>query len=681
MDPAELMLEARSVETLDVDSLPNFPPPRLFATRVAARLALFLALDRERLGSEPEAVLRRVPEGELSGRTVVVNDPIVALEAAAAGCEVRVMGLRLMRSRACVDPRCIADPEALEEALDVLGDLSGYLRERLGDLYDDGARYYVWVNSVECPGCGLRVPTMDDPRVVSGRRVLELEVDGGEVSLRVVRPQDLSDRSTTVLDATVTCPRCGERVGLGRAQRECREALEAASRLPSFGVYLPREEAGRVGPASYLAAVVTKGGVREAREDDLEGVREAIDRVLELYGHARPVSSGVYLNERQTLSLLEIIGFLRGYLDDLEDGGRSAAGAIVTVASVISGLNSAHARWVPEVASPGWPTPANVLPWVYGETVPWALVEEVRGWLKGFLGVVEAYPTEGLDGTGGAGSVDASVFTLRFGRWYPWLEAMTAYLGRYLPDAPSEGGRPVVGRKVVYVVPDADALPDALRFLREAHNRGICYFRARAWVLRVSTVLEPTRGGGDGASRRLARELPRRRAGGASLVPYARVLGPSVPGDLYEAFRDIVEEVVKELGVSVSRPESRLYLTYRYVFGYPRVQEAPRREEFEALVRAVSLAPGDLPVRFAGGRAVLETWRDRDPEDLDGSDDPVDALHRCLHEMEPPEDGEVRELLEGICRLAWDHPEVGRAADLVLRGVLGDQGCEVRVPR
>ncbi|WP_456484269.1 hypothetical protein [Methanopyrus kandleri] len=240
MDPAELMLKARALEVLDLNSLPNFPPPGLFATGIAARLAPFLTLNPGALESDPEAVLRRVPKGDLldgtSNRTIAANDPIVVLEAVAAGCRVRP-----------TNPPVGIDPEAIYE---------------IGVLPED-------------------VREGRNPGLVSGRR--------------------------------------GD---------------------------------GRVG---------------EVTDDDLEGVREASDRLLDRgdrSDHVRHATtlSKVYLNERQTLFLLETVGFLGEFLGKRKKSrsdGRKLADLVALPASVAVGLNSAHARWVPEVAAPGGRSPGR----------------------------------------------------------------------------------------------------------------------------------------------------------------------------------------------------------------------------------------------------------------------------------------------------------------------------------
>lgn len=210
------MLKARALEVMDLNSLPNFPPPSLFATGIAARLAL-LTLNPGALESDPEAVPRRIPKGDLldgtSSRTIAANDPIAVLEAVAAGCRVRPTNPPVG-----IDPEAI-DPETVERALGILKVPHG-LKEDLEDLYTRGDRYCVWVDTVECPRCGLRIPAIDDPWVVPGEYLLEPEVDGETVSFRVVRTRD-HDGGTPHrprLDRRVSRPR-GEGGRVDRAAR------------------------------------------------------------------------------------------------------------------------------------------------------------------------------------------------------------------------------------------------------------------------------------------------------------------------------------------------------------------------------------------------------------------------------------------------------------------------------
>ncbi|GEM_PF-6894819 len=667
MDPAELMLEARAIEILDSNSLPNFPPPGLFASRVAARLALFLALDPEAL-SDP-AVLRKPPEGGFPGRTVVVNDPIVALEAVTAGCRVQSVSLPVG-----INPKAIVDPETVEKVSEILEILMDHLKEELEDFYARDDRYYVWVNSITCPRCGLRIPTIDNPWVISGEYVLKPEVNDGTVSIQVVRTRDLEGGSATVLDSTVVCPSCGERVDVGTAQHELQNALSVTSFLP-IGSYLPKDPRRGFRPASYLAAVVTENGrIREIEDDDLKVVRDAFDRLLKWDDpDVRPVTvpSEVHLNERQTLFFLKTVGFLRKLLkESKKSNDRGAADVTALLASVAVGLNSARTRWIPKVAAPGWPVSPDAIPWIYAETVPWALIEDLRGWLEGFLKVLESYPSVRFNDL--KNKIDAAVIALPYGRWRPYSEAVRWGLeGRPASVSTRDGEPRERPESVVFVIPDIDALPGALHKLHGLYRRTLHHPRIRAWVLGRSAVLKPVRKGDDDVPGELVRKGRRYRAERITAhAPYTRPI-TNIPGDLYEAFESIVKEVLRDLDVDPSDPESKLYLVYRYVYGYPKAWEAPRVEEFKALAGAVSLSADKLPCVSLNGRVLLATWRDRNPDDLEGSDDPVDRLHRCLHTMEPPRNGEVLELLRGLCRLPWDHPEVRRAADLLLKDLVG----------
>ena len=111
-----------------------------------------------------------------------------------------------------------------------------------------------------------------------------------------------------------------------------------------------------------------------------------------------------------------------------------------------------------------------------------------------------------------------------------------------------------------------------------------------------------------------------------------------------------------------ARSPGRSFTRRGCVLGYPEVREVTRREAL-----AWALVSDEPPVRSAGGRAVLGAWRDRDPGGvLRGGT----TRWTCCTGA-PAGWGRMAGEFGGrwgICGLAWDHSEVGRAADVALDG-------------
>jgi putative DNA methylase len=154
------------------------------------------------------------------------------------------------------------------------------LTERVGRFYPHTDRFdNIWVKWIECPRCGLKVPTRPNWWLLKRDKLEESYVilpdvpeDGDEVEFDVVKYSEVKDEFDPKKgtkkgrggNVTVTCPRCGTTVRREQVHRLFRRHFEG--------------EHGFV--RAYLAAVV-EGSGRERK------YRAATDRDLEFFERAR----------------------------------------------------------------------------------------------------------------------------------------------------------------------------------------------------------------------------------------------------------------------------------------------------------------------------------------------------------------------------------------------------------
>jgi len=176
--------------------------------------------------------------------------------------------------------------ELLERMREFFTEVRRELERRVSDFYGGNDRAYVWIKWIECPSCGLKVPTRPNWWLLRKQGKPEesyvilpdVPEDGDEVEFDVVKYSEVKDefdptREGTVNRGVVTCPRCGAKIR--------REQVHSLFRRQFEGE--PPEDRPFV--RAYLAAVARGANrnrrVTKATTQDVERFRAAREILLE----------------------------------------------------------------------------------------------------------------------------------------------------------------------------------------------------------------------------------------------------------------------------------------------------------------------------------------------------------------------------------------------------------------
>ncbi|AAM02472.1 DUF1156 domain-containing protein [Methanopyrus kandleri] len=297
--------------------------------------------------------LRRMYREATGSERPLVVDPMagggsIPFEALRLGCRVvagELNPVAWLVLKATLEYPVEYGGELLEKMRGFFAEIRKELEQRVGEFYGDNDRAYVWIKWIECPRCGLKVPTRPNWWLLRKRGKPEEslvilpdvpeEGEGNEVGFDVVRYSEAREDGFdpgrgTVSRGAVTCPRCGTTIQREQVHRLSRRHFE--------------DEHGFV--RAYLAAIVEGSGrgkeYRAATDRDLEFFERAREELFERWDELvaedlipteeipegektrEPRLRGIdsfykLFNERQLLvhaELLRVIRELSGGLDD-----------------------------------------------------------------------------------------------------------------------------------------------------------------------------------------------------------------------------------------------------------------------------------------------------------------------------------------------------------------------------
>ncbi len=594
----------------------------------------------------------------------VTGDLSTVLEAAKTGMNVE----------AILDPasaallRALSDPETIDRARELAKRAWRAASRELEGLYSKRDTAYLWVRAVNCPGCGLKVPIVDDPWVVEGEYLIHFDVpsSGAEVEPEPVKVGEV-EPVQTLRDSGLVCPRCGRNVG----------EAELRSRL------LVSQVTG--GPDHrYMVAVVKEdGSVEPPSGDDLARVAEAeeelkrlADGVIVPYGEEPPGDAHAYgvpdvsvaFDPRQLLAHGILAKAVKG------TGDAPSSSLIAAALALLSVRNSRLSPWNPARAEPD---PAVGWTWKYGE------LNVVREWPRVWDTVASMVEelVEVVDRCRGGVEVRTSH---RVGAWDPvhslhraWFRALRDTVpDRGHHDVPThvevswEGGGwkvvpgdeiPHVWRELALMASDAWPVPgDDVVVVEEGSVRRVQADEVRKIVeTRVLRMMKRTFDKLGGSEVKTLRTVP--YAASLSVVKVGPSGGVSPPEDgPLIGWRVLIGYIVKSLGTPLTEPEARLYAAYRLIWGYPGPSELPDPAFVRDAAAGLGLDTGGVRfLRPDGGARTYESFEGK-PVDV------VDGFHAALKEGEPLEPGDERAYLAlAVVRAAEirgeDHPEVEAA--------------------
>ncbi len=594
----------------------------------------------------------------------VTGDLSAVLEAAKVG----------MKVEAVLDPasaallRAISDAEAVERARELARRGWRALTKELEGLYSKRDSAYLWVRAVNCPGCGLKIPIIDDPWVIEGEYVIHVDVptSGAEVDVEPVRPEE-AEPTRTLRESGLTCPRCGRRLG----------EPELRSRL------LVSQVTGGPDHRYMVAVVKDDGSVEAPSESDLSRVAEAeeelkrhAESVLIPYGEEAPGDSHAYgvpdvsvaFDPRQLLAHGVLAKAVKGAGDVFSSSLVAAALALVSV------RNSKLSPWNP---AEGGPAPAVGWTWKYGE------LNVVKEWPKVWETVANTVEELAEIADRCPGEVEVRT-SHKLTPWDPvhafhraWFRAVRDTVpDRGHHDLPThveirwEGGGwkvvpgdeiPHVWRELALTASDAWPVPgDDVVVVREGSVRRVQGDEVRKIIEnRVLKVMKRTFDGVGGTEVKVLRTVPYAASLSAVKVCPSGGVSPPEDGPLV-GWRVMVGYIVKSLGTPLTEPEARLYAAYRLIWGYPGPSEVPDYTFVRDAAAGLGLDPN--AVRFLGSDGRARTF-----ESFEGKPvDVVDEFHAALKRGEPLEPGsEAAYLALAVVRAAEirgeEHAEVEAA--------------------